>query len=350
MNTFGEKLRFTSFGESHGVAVGGVLDGYPAGISVDFSFIQKELFLRSPSSVMHATQRIESENVEYLSGIFNGVSLGTPIAFIIRNENNKIEDYSHLKDVFRPGHADYTYQVKYGYRDYRGGGRASARETVSRVVAGAFAYQWLLKKGVKIYSFVDTIGNVSLPNGYVVRDMDRVEASPLRCPDMDTENKMNSLLNEIASKGNTIGGAVTCIIKGLPAGVGNPIFGKLQQMLASAFMSIPAAKCFEYGLGHNAANILGSDSNDAMAFVDGAPKFLSNNAGGILGGISTGEDIVCRVVFKPISSIGMEQDTINNCGDNVKIRVGGRHDICAAPRAVAVVKAMAAITLMDVLL
>ncbi len=350
MNTFGDKLRFTSFGESHGIAVGGVLDGFPSGVNVNFDYIRHELSLRSPASVSHATQRVEPDDVEFLSGIYNGVTLGTPIAFIVRNNNHNSDDYRHLEHIFRPGHADYTYQIKYGIRDYRGGGRASARETVSRVIAGAFASQWLKSIGVEIHAFVDTIGNISLPSDYVYDNLDRVEKSPLRCPDAVTEQKMNLLLDEVKRQNDTIGGAVTCIINGMPAGAGNPIFGKLQQLLASAFMSIPSAKCFEYGLGNNASIYRGSESNDALSFVDGAPKFLSNHAGGILGGISTGEVINCRVVFKPISSIGLEQDTINDNGDNIKFRVGGRHDVCAAPRAVAVVKAMAALSLMDVLL
>lgn len=350
MNTFGNKFRFTSFGESHGVAVGGVLDGFPSGFTIDFDYIKKEIYLRSPSSVKYATQRVEYDDVEYLSGIFNGVSLGTPIAFIIRNNNCKSDDYNHIEHIFRPGHADYTYQVKYGIRDYRGGGRASARETISRVVAGAFASQWLLSRGIEINAFVDSIGNVSLPDGFDYNNMERVASSSLRCPDLDTENRMMNLLEDVRRQGNSIGGSVSCIIKGIPAGIGNPIFGKLQQYLSFAFMSIPAAKCFEYGLGHKAVNYKGSDSNDAMSCKNGVPYFITNHAGGILGGISTGENINCRVVFKPISSIDMEQNSINDKGDNVKFKVGGRHDICAAPRAVAVVKAMAALTLMDVLL
>lgn len=347
MNSFGKKFILTTFGESHGVAVGGVIDGCPAGLQIDMDAIRQQLALRSPKSTAGATPRCEADEPEFLSGIFNGVSLGTPIAFVVRNGDAHSSDYVELKHVFRPGHADYTYQVKYGVRDYRGGGRASARETVARVVAGAVAQQYLAGKGVTIVAYVDRIGSVALEKKYSEYDLSKVEQSLLRCPDAEKERMMMALLADVAARKDSVGGSVTCVIKGVPAGLGNPVFGKLSAELAAAMMSIPAAKGFEYGLGMEASAMFGSESNDMMYMSDGIPHFRTNRAGGILGGISTGEDIYFRVAFKPVASIGQWQSSVTDCGEEVDFQVKGRHDVCVAPRAVAVVKAMAALTLIN---
>ena len=350
MNSFGRKFVLTSFGESHGPAVGGVIDGCPANMVVDFDFISQQLALRNPSSVMGSTSRHEPDNVEFLSGIFEGRTLGTPIAYIIRNVAHNSNDYKNIQHIYRPGHADYTYDVKYGIRDYRGGGRASARETASRVVAGAIAQQYLLTKGISIYCFVNQIGCVSLPFDYTHYDLLRADNSLLRTPDAEIEKKMAQEINDAATSHDSIGGTVTCVIKGMKAGVGSPIFDKLQSTLAQAMLSIPAAKSFEYGLGISAASTQGSQSNDEMSFNGQKPHFTTNHAGGILGGISNGEDIYMRIAFKPVASIGITQQTITDQCTPYSVNVSGRHDTCIAPRATAVVKAMASLSIIDHLL
>ena len=344
MNTFGHIFRLTTFGESHGPAIGGVIDGCPAGLRLDFKAIQHRLALRSPQNVAGATKRNEADKVEFLSGIYEGKTLGTPIAFFVRNKDVRSEDYAELQHIYRPGHADYTYDMRYGIRDYRGGGRASARTTVSQVVAGAIAEQWLAQKGVSITAYVDQIGPILIPDQ---TDGNDVEKSPLRCPDRFTEALWLDLLEQVREEGDSIGGAVRCEIKGMPAGVGEPIFNKVQAELASAMMSIPAAKGFEYGLGMSAATVQGSESNDEMLIKKGKVKFNTNRAGGLLGGITTGEPIYFRVAFKPVSSIAIPQRTVTDAGQSVAVQISGRHDVCVAPRAVAVVRAMAAITIMD---
>lgn len=344
MNTFGHIFRLTTFGESHGPAIGGVIDGCPAGLRIDFEEIKRRVAQRSPQTTAGSTKRRETDNVEFLSGIYDGVTLGTPIAFMIRNKDVRSEDYADLQHIYRPGHADYTYDMRYGIRDYRGGGRASARTTVSQVVAGAIAEQWLAQKGVSITAYVDQIGPILIPDQ---TDGNDVEKSPLRCPDRFTEALWLDLLEQVREEGDSIGGAVRCEIKGMPAGVGEPIFNKVQAELSSAMMSIPAAKGFEYGLGMSAATVQGSESNDEMLIKKGKVKFNTNRAGGLLGGITTGEPIYFRVAFKPVSSIAIPQRTVTDAGQSVAVQISGRHDVCVAPRAVAVVRAMAAITIMD---
>lgn len=347
MNSFGRIFRLTTFGESHGPAIGGVIDGCPAGLRLDFAAIKRRVALRSPQNVVGATKRRESDNIEFLSGIYEGVTLGTPIAFIVRNKDVRSEDYSDLEHIYRPGHADYTYDMRYGIRDHRGGGRASARTTVAQVVAGAIAEQWLAKQGISFTAYVDQIGLILLPD---VTDGSDVDQSPLRCPDKFTEALWLDLIDQVREEGDSIGGAVRCEINGVPAGIGEPIFNKVQAELAAAMMSIPAAKGFEYGLGMSAAAMQGSESNDEMLIKKGRVKFNTNRAGGLLGGITTGEPIYFRVAFKPVSSISQPQRTVTDSGQAVALQISGRHDVCVAPRAVAVVRAMAAITIMDQML
>lgn len=347
MNSFGRIFRLTTFGESHGPAIGGVIDGCPAGLRLDFAAIKRRVALRSPQNVVGATKRRESDNIEFLSGIYEGVTLGTPIAFIVRNKDVRSEDYADLEHIYRPGHADYTYDMRYGIRDHRGGGRASARTTVAQVVAGAIAEQWLAKQGISFTAYVDQIGLILLPD---VTDGSDVDQSPLRCPDKFTEALWLDLIDQVREEGDSIGGAVRCEINGVPAGIGEPIFNKVQAELAAAMMSIPAAKGFEYGLGMSAAAMQGSESNDEMLIKKGRVKFNTNRAGGLLGGITTGEPIYFRVAFKPVSSISQPQRTVTDSGQAVALQISGRHDVCVAPRAVAVVRAMAAITIMDQML
>ena len=344
MNTFGHIFRLTTFGESHGPAIGGVIDGCPAGLHLDFDAIKRRVALRSPQTVAGSTKRRETDNIEFLSGIYEGVTLGTPIAFIIRNKDVRSEDYANLEHIYRPGHADYTYDMRYGIRDHRGGGRASARTTVAQVVAGAIAEQWLAKQGISFIAYVDQIGPILIPD---VTDSNDVDQSPLRCPDKFTEALWLDLLEQVREEGDSIGGAVRCEIKGVPVGVGEPIFNKVQAELATAMLSIPAAKGFEYGLGMSAAAAQGTESNDEMLIKKGKVRFNTNRAGGLLGGITTGEPIYFRVAFKPVSSISQPQRTVTDSGQAVALQISGRHDVCVAPRAVAVVRAMAAITIMD---
>lgn len=347
MNTFGHIFRLTTFGESHGPAIGGVIDGCPAGLHLDFAAIKRSVALRSPQTTAGSTKRCEADNIEFLSGIYEGVTLGTPIAFIIRNKDVRSQDYADLEHIYRPGHADYTYDMRYGIRDHRGGGRASARTTVAQVVAGAIAEQWLAKQGISLTAYVDQIGPILIPDQ---TDGNDVNKSPLRCPDKFTEALWLDLLEQVREEGDSIGGAVRCEIKGVPAGVGEPIFNKVQAALASAMLSIPAAKGFEYGLGMSAAAAQGSESNDEMLLKKGKVKFNTNRAGGLLGGITTGEPIYFRVAFKPVSSISQPQRTVTDSGQAVALQISGRHDVCVAPRAVAVVRAMAALTIIDQIL
>ncbi len=346
-NIFGNNLQLTTFGESHGAAVGGVLCGFPSNVSVHIDEIQTALERRKPGNSQAVSQRKESDTIEILSGIFEGKTLGTPIAFIIRNENQISSDYDLLKNVNRPSHADFTYFQKYGHIDHRGGGRASARETAARVAAGALAMQLLKQKGIEIFAFSKQIGNRILDKNYSELNLQNIYETPTRCPDVEISEKMLQDLNAAREDGDTLGGVVSCVIRNCPAGLGEPVFDKFQAVLAHAMMSIPAAKGFEYGAGFASAKMKGSEHNDVFA---SANKPKTNHAGGLLGGISTGEDIYFNVAFKPIASIAKTQHTSDKNGNMIDLTIGGRHDVCAVPRAVSVVEAMAALVTADFLL
>ena len=351
MNTFGEIFRLTSFGESHGPAIGGVIDGMPAGISIDLSVVQHELDRRRPGQSALTTPRKESDRVEILSGLFEGKTTGTPIGFIIRNENQHSADYDNLRDVFRPSHADYTYYNKYGIRDHRGGGRASARETAARCVAGAFAKIALQTQGISVKAYTSQVGAIALPGTYKDYDLDATERNAVRCPDPATAEKMAALIKSVKAEGDTIGGIITGVITGVPVGVGEPAFGKLHAALGAAMLSINAAKGFDYGSGFAGVTQRGSEQNDLFVTDnEGHVHTLTNNSGGIQGGISNGEDIYFRVAFKPVATLLREQPTIDKDGNAATIKARGRHDACVLPRAVPVVESMAAMTLLDYLL
>lgn len=350
MNTFGEIFRLTSFGESHGPAIGGVIDGMPPGIEVDLNFIQSELDRRRPGQSHLTTSRKEPDKVEILSGVFEGKTTGCPIGFIVRNEDQHSQDYDNLRDAFRPSHADFTYQVKYGLRDHRGGGRSSARETITRVVAGAFAKLFLQRHGITITAYTSQVGPLRLESQKTFTDPHSralIESNPVRCPDPQMAQEMTELIGQIKEAGDTIGGTVTCIIEGCPAGLGEPVFDKLHARLAFAMLSINAAKGFEYGTGFEGVSQKGSQQNDLMG--PGA-TFLTNHSGGIQGGISNGEDIFFRVAFKPVATIGKPQKTVDKNFQPTILQAKGRHDPCVLPRAVPIVEAMAAIVIADFLL
>lgn len=346
MNTFGHILRLTTFGESHGEAIGGVLDGFPAGVRIDLQFIQNWLDRRRPGQSSVTTQRAEADNIEVLSGLFEGSSTGAPIAFVIRNQDKKSEDYEHLKEVFRPSHADFTYQAKYGIRDYRGGGRASARETAVRVAAGAFAYHILSQFQIQIHAFVSQIGHLKMPEVPDNLTDALIESNAVRCPDALIASQMIELIEKIRDQGDSIGGVVSCCIQNTPVGLGAPIYAKLHADLAHAMMSINATKGFDYGDGFDGLTLKGSEQNDE--WIDG--KLTSNHSGGIQGGISNGADIRFRVAFKPTATISKSQKTMNLAGEQVDLSAKGRHDPCVLPRAVPIVKAMAALVIADHLL
>lgn len=355
MNTFGKLFTLTTFGESHGVAVGGVVDGMPPGIPIDIDFIQQELARRRPGQSRITTDRKELDQVELLSGVFDGKSTGTPIGFIVRNRNQQSKDYDSIANLFRPSHADYTYYNKYGIRDYRGGGRASARITLSRVVAGALAKLVLKQKGISITAYTSQVGNITLDKDYKKYDFSLIESNPVRCPEPKKAKEMEALIAEMKREGDTIGGVITCVIKGCPAGLGEPEFDKLHAQLGAAILSINAVKGFEYGEGFASASYRGSQQNDI--FIPSSDKqqthdikTKTNHSGGIQGGISNGEDIYFRVAFKPVATLLMEQETVNKEGEATKIDVNGRHDPCVLPRAVPIVEAMAAMTILDALL
>ena len=341
-NSFGKLFNLTTFGESHGVALGGVIDGCPPGLDIDIDAIQNELDRRKPGQSEIVTQRKEPDTVKFLSGIFEGKTTGTPIGFIIENANQKSKDYSHIKDVYRPSHADYTYDKKYGVRDYRGGGRSSARETVCRVVAGAIAKQIL--KGVEIYAYVSSVGDISIDTPVSALDFSKTETNIVRCPDTAVAEKMIERIKEIRKEGDTIGGTVGCVIKNVPIGLGEPVFDKLHAELGKAMLSINAVKGFEYGSGFEGAKMKGSQHNDIFN-ADGSTK--TNLSGGIQGGISNGMDIYFNVAFKPVATIMQSQETIDNQGNVVDMHGKGRHDPCVVPRAVPIVEAMAALVLAD---
>lgn len=346
MNTFGTIFRLTSFGESHGAAVGGVIDGCPPGLELDMDFIQSQLDRRRPGQSRITTPRKEADKVEFLSGVFENKTTGAPIGFIVRNENQQSSDYDNIKEAFRPSHADFTYQQKYGIRDYRGGGRSSARETIARVVAGAVAKLYLRRLNIDITAYTSQVGDIALENDYRIYDLSRTEDNFVRCPDPDIAEQMIKLIQEVRYQGDTIGGTITCVVKGTLVGLGEPVFGKLHAMLGSAMLSINAVKGFEYGSGFSVA-ARGSEVNDSFYNDNGRVNTRTNNSGGIQAGISNGQDIYFRVAFKPVSTILREQQTVDMHGNDTIIKARGRHDPCVLPRAVPIVEAMAAITLLD---
>lgn len=347
MNTIGKIFRFTGFGESHGAAIGGVIDGMPAGVKIDLARVQHELDRRRPGQSAITTSRKESDTVEVLSGLFEGVTTGTPIGFIIRNENQHSSDYEQLRTAFRPSHADYTYTGKYGLRDYRGGGRSSARETATRVVAGAFARQALEQAGISINAYTSQVGGIALEADYHQLDFGKIDDNAVRCPDMATAKRMETLIREVKADGDTIGGVVTCVVKGVPVGLGDPVFGRLNARLAAAMMSINASKGFEYGMGFDGVQLRGSQAIDRFVSDTEGVHTVSNHSGGIQGGISNGEDIYFRVAFKPVATLMQDVETIDMMGNEVTLKAKGRHDPCVVPRAVPIVEAMAAIVLLD---
>lgn len=350
MNTFGKIFRLTSFGESHGAAIGGVIDGMPSNFEIDLDEVQHQLNRRRPGQSAIVTARNESDRVKILSGIFEGKTLGTPIGFIIENNDQHSSDYESLRHTYRPSHADFTYQMKYGIRDHRGGGRSSARETASRVVAGAFAAQVLKKMGITIYAYTSQIGPIKLATDQTEIDYSEIDNNPVKCPDKPTADKMEKLIRDIKSKGDTIGGIVSCLIKGLPAGIGEPVFGKLHAKLAEAMMSINAAKGFDFGIGFGGVSMLGSQIVDNFITNNNYVHTLTNNSGGIQGGISNGEDIYFRVAFKPVATLLQEVETIDDEGNPTILKARGRHDPCVVPRAVPIVEAMAAMVILDAIL
>ena len=347
MNKFGSLFTLTSFGESHGVAVGGVIDGMPAGVAVDMDFIQSELDRRKPGQSSIVTQRKESDKVEILSGVFEGVTTGTPIGFAVYNTNQKSGDYENLRNIYRPSHADYTYSQHYGVRDHRGGGRSSARETIARVVAGAFAKLALKELGVKVTAYTSQVGVIELDRDYKKYDFSLIESNAVRCPDVDAAEKMAKLIEEVKSQGDTIGGVVTCVASGVPAGWGEPVFDKLHAKLGGAMLGINAVKGFEYGMGFAGVANRGSEMNDIFVSDNRKITTLTNNSGGIQGGISNGEDIYFRVAFKPVATLLKEIETVDIEGNRVQVTAKGRHDPCVLPRAVPVVEAMTAMVLLD---
>lgn len=341
-NSFGNLFRLTTFGESHGEALGGIIDGCPPGITLDIEAIRFEMSRRKPGQSAIVTQRKEDDEVQFLSGIFEGKTTGTPIGFIIPNTNQKSDDYSHIKESYRPSHADYVYEKKYGIRDYRGGGRSSARETASRVVAGAIAKQVI--PSIKINAFVSSVGDIFIDKPYQALDFSKTESNPVRCPDEATAKKMEDYIKEIRKQGDTVGGTITCVIQNVPIGLGEPVFDKLHAELGKAILSINAVKGFEYGSGFCGARMKGSEHND-LYNPDGTTK--SNLSGGIQGGISNGMDIYFRVAFKPLATIMQKQETLDIHGNIVEMQGRGRHDPCVVPRAVPIVEAMAALVLAD---
>ena len=351
-NTFGTLFKLTTFGESHGVALGGIIDGCPAGLEIDLDFIKSELQRRKPGQSHITTQRKEEDEVKFLSGIFEGKTTGHPIGFTIENTNQKSNDYSHIKDTYRPSHADFTYQEKYGIRDYRGGGRSSARETACRIVGGAIAKLYLKHLNISIQAYVSQVGYIKLEKKYQELDLSKTEESIIRCPDAATAYKMVSYIEDIRKEGDTIGGIVSCVVKGSAVGLGEPVFDKLHADLGKAMLSINAVKGFEYGEGFNSINFKGSELNDAFVSsseVENNKKIttLTNHSGGIQGGVSNGQDIYFNVAFKPVATIMQDQQSVDTEGNEVTVKGKGRHDPCVLPRAVPIVESMAALVLVD---
>ncbi len=347
MNTFGHLFRLTSFGESHGKGIGGIIDGCPAGIDIDLDFIQNELDRRKPGQSKITTQRQESDSVEFLSGIFEGKTQGTPIGFAIWNKDQHSKDYDILKDVYRPSHADYTYTKKYGSRDHRGGGRSSARETIARVVAGALAKLILKQVGVSINAFVYRVGEIQLDKTYHELDLNKIDSNIVRCPDGTVAEQMIARIEEAGRNHDTVGGVVQCVVQGVPIGLGEPVFNKLHADLGHAMLGINAVKGFEYGSGFDGTKLSGSEHNDIFVKTDDGIRTKTNHSGGVQGGISNGEDIYFNVAFKPIATLLKEQQTINKKEEQTTINPKGRHDPCVLPRAVPIVEAMAAMVIVD---
>ena len=350
MNTFGQIFRLTTFGESHGDAIGGVVDGMPAGIEIDVDFIQQELNRRRPGQSSITTSRQEADQVELLSGVFEGRSTGCPIGFIVRNQNQHSHDYDNMRQLFRPSHADYTYYYKYGTRDHRGGGRSSARITISRCVAGALAKLALRQLGISIYAYTSQVGDIALERDYHLYDLSQIETNAVRCPDAEKAAQMIELIEQVKAEGDTIGGVITCVVKGCPPGLGEPEAHKLHADLGAAMLSINAVKGFEYGEGFAGVDQRGSEQNDVFlpSSADGLHLVTkTNHSGGIQGGISNGQDIYFRVAFKPVATLLQTQDTVDIDGQATTLKARGRHDPCVLPRAVPIVEAMAAMTIFD---
>jgi chorismate synthase len=346
MNSYGTLFRISTFGESHGPAIGVIIDGCPAGLIIDESFIQSELNRRKPGQSKITTQRKEDDTFKILSGVFEGQSTGTPIAIVIENQDQRSKDYSHIQNTFRPSHADYTYEAKYGVRDYRGGGRSSARETAARVAAGAIAKLLLKKSGIEINAYVSQVGELKAPP-YTTMDLTKTEDNIVRCPDANSAEKMIALIDQVRLERDTIGGVVTCVIKNTPVGLGEPVFDKLHAELGKAMLSINAVKGFEYGSGFEGVSLRGSQHNDEFVNDAGKIRTKTNHSGGVQGGISNGEDIYFNVAFKPVATIMQDQSTVDKDGNEAVVSGKGRHDPCVVPRAVPIVEAMAALVIAD---
>ncbi|MFB6317666.1 chorismate synthase [Saccharicrinis sp. FJH54] len=349
-NTWGNIYRLSSFGESHGLGVGGVIDGCPPGTPIDIEFIQNELSRRRPGQSKITTPRKEEDRVEILSGIVDGIATGTPIGFLIHNKDQRSGDYDNMKSVYRPSHSDYVYESKYGIRDHRGGGRSSARETIARVVAGAIAKQALKTHGIDVKAFTSSVGDLHMETPYTALDLSTIEDNIIRCPDQEIAEKMINLVDQVRKEGDTIGGVITGLVKGLPVGLGEPVFDKLHAELGKAMLSINAVKGFEYGSGFAGTQLRGSQHNDPFEIRNGKVRTTKNHSGGIQGGISNGEDVYFRVAFKPVATVLRDQNTVDSEGNATVLKAKGRHDPCVLPRAVPIVESMAAIVMLDMLL
>ena len=346
-NIFGNVFTLSTFGESHGEAIGGVVDGMPAGVDINMDFIQQELYRRRPGQSKITTSRQEADQVEILSGVFEGKTTGCPIGFIVRNSNQRSADYDNMRDVFRPSHADFTYYSKYGIRDHRGGGRSSARETISRCVGGALAKLALKQLGIRITAYTSQVGPFAIERDYTRYDFSEIERNMVRCPDPEIAEKMVSFISEVKEQGDTIGGVISCVVQGCPVGLGEPAFSKLHAALGEAMLTINAVKGFEYGEGFDGVCARGSEQNDIFVSKDGDIRTLTNHSGGIQGGISNGNVIFFRVAFKPVATLLKPQPTVDAQGNETTLQVKGRHDPCVLPRAVPIVEAMAAMTILD---
>ncbi|WP_192347115.1 chorismate synthase [Algoriphagus sp. Y33] len=349
-NSFGKLFKITTYGESHGLALGVIIEGCPAGLKIDVDKLIAEMQRRKPGQSKITTQRKEEDEFEIKSGVFEGVTTGTPIGIVINNSDQKSKDYSHISDKFRPSHADFTYFQKYGLRDYRGGGRSSARETAARVVAGAIAKQLLETKGISIQAYVSQVGDLKLGKNYSELDLAKAEENIVRCPDPVVAEEMIALIDSVRKDRDTIGGVVSCVIKNTPVGIGEPVFDRLHAELGKAMLSINAVKGFEYGSGFEGVKMRGSEHNDTFVQEGEAVRTLTNHSGGIQGGISNGEDIYFNVAFKPVATIMQDQDSVNEAGEDVVVSGKGRHDPCVVPRAVPIVEAMAALVIVDYIL
>lgn len=346
-NIFGNIFTLTTFGESHGTAIGGIVDGMPAGVEIDMDFIQHELDRRKPGQSKITTSRNEPDRVQLMSGVFEGKTTGTPIGFVVLNKNQHSKDYDNMRELFRPSHSDYTYYNKYSIRDHRGGGRSSARITLSRVVAGALAKLALKQLGITIQAYTTQVGNIEMERDYSLYDLTKTEDSLVRCPDADKAKQMESLIMDVKDDGDTVGGVIACVVKGCPIGLGEPEFGKLHAQLGAAMLSINAVKGFEYGNGFAGVSMRGSQQNDVFVRKDNKISTATNHSGGIQGGVSNGQDIYFRVAFKPVATILQKQNTVDIEGNPTALNAKGRHDPCVLPRAVPIVEAMTAMVLLD---